>query len=96
MLAREIREFEPAVAVVAPGEATAVHLQLITQAPRWLRSGGLLAMEVAAGQADPVRGAVIRDGRYGAVRVLSDLGGIERFIVSNRRESTDSEDVATG
>lgn len=96
MLAREIREFEPAVAVVAPGEATSVHLQLIKQASRWLRSGGLLAMEVAAGQADAVRGAVIRDGRYGAVRVLPDLEGIERVMVANRRESTDSEGVATG
>jgi len=80
MLAREIREFEPTVAVVAPGEATAVHLQLIKQAPRWLRSGGLLAMEVAAGQADPVRGAVIRDGRYGDVLVLPDPGGVPRIV----------------
>lgn len=80
MLAREIREFEPAVAIFAPGEATDVHTRLIEQAPRWLRSGGLLAMEVAAGQADTVRASVIRDGRYADVQVLPDLGGVPRVV----------------
>ncbi|HET6781085.1 MAG TPA: peptide chain release factor N(5)-glutamine methyltransferase [bacterium] len=78
MLAREIRDFEPAVAIFAPGEATSVHTRLIEQAPRWLRSGGLLTMEV--GQADTVRASIIRDGRYGDVQVLPDLGGTPRVV----------------
>ena len=86
LLAREIREFEPAVAVFAPGEATGVHLQMIDQAPPWLRSGGLLAMEVAAGQSDRVRAAVIQDGRYGDIQVVPDLGEIPRVVSARTQE----------
>jgi release factor glutamine methyltransferase len=84
MLAREIREFEPAVAVVAPGEATAVHLQLIKQAPQWLNAGGLLAMEVGVGQADLVRENADRHGAYHEVVVVPDLAGIGRIVVARR------------
>ena len=84
MLAREIREFEPAVAVVAPGEATAVHQQLITQAPQWLNAGGLLAMEVGVGQADLVRENADRHGAYHEVVVVPDLAGIGRIVVARR------------
>lgn len=84
MLAREIREFEPTVAVVAPGEATAVHLQLIKQAPQWLRAGGLLAMEVGVGQADLVRESADRHGAYHEIVVLPDLAGVERIVVARR------------
>lgn len=84
-LAREIREFEPADAVFSPGDGTVMHSRLIEQTPRWLRAGGVLAMEVAAGQAQSVRGLVAQDRRYSGVRVLPDLAGIERVVVAQRQ-----------
>ncbi len=84
-LAREIREYEPADAVFSPGDGTVMHSRLIEQAPRWLRAGGVLAMEVAAGQAQSVRGLVAQDRRYSGVRVLADLAGIERVVVAQRQ-----------
>jgi release factor glutamine methyltransferase len=87
VVAREIREFEPAVAVFVSGEGTAVHDRLIEHAPRWLRSGGLLALEVAAGQAHRVLGAVTRSGQYTAIQVAPDLSGIERVVVARATES---------
>lgn len=85
-LAREIREFEPADAVFSPAEGTVMHSRLIEQAPRRLSGGGMLAMEVAAGQAQSVRDLVARDNRYSGTRVLTDLSGIERVVVAKRRQ----------
>lgn len=87
-LASEIRDFEPAEAVFSPGEGTVMHSRLIEEAPRWLCAGGMLAMEIAAGQAEPVRNRVAQDNRYDRVRSLSDLAGIERVVVAWRRHAT--------
>jgi len=86
-LPREIRDFEPPVAVFIDGDGIAVHRQLIAEAPRWLRPSGLLAMEVGAGQADDVAGAMAGDGKYARVRTLADYSGIQRVVVGERAAS---------
>ena len=86
-LPREIRDFEPPVAVFIDGDGIAVHRQLIAEAPRWLRPSGLLAMEVGAGQADAVAGAMASDGKYARVRTLADYSGIQRVVVGERAAS---------
>jgi len=80
LLSREVREFEPAEAIFVPGDGTAVHRRLIGMAPRWLRPGGLLAMEVGAGQAPAVAEIVREAGPFAAVALLPDLVGIERVV----------------
>lgn len=84
-LPREIRDFEPQVAVFADGGGTAVHRRLIAEAVRWLAPSGLLAMEVALGQADAVADLMRRDGRYATVRILSDYGKIPRVVAGTRQ-----------
>lgn len=86
-LAREIRDFEPQVAVFAEGGGTAVHRRLIAEAPRWLAPSGLLAMEVALGQADAVAGLMRLDGTYAAVRILPDYSTIPRVVAGTLRRS---------
>lgn len=81
-LAREIREHEPPEALFAPGDGTAVHRRLIGMGPVWLRPGGLLAMEVGAGQAPAVAEAVHLDGRYDPPTILPDGVGIERVVAA--------------
>lgn len=94
LLAREIREFEPPVAIFVPGDGSALHRRLIDSAPEWLRPGGLLAVEVGAGQAEPVGEIVRADGRYTDVRLLPDAIGIERVVAARRRDG--SEGVSSG
>ncbi len=86
-LAREIRDFEPQVAVFAEGGGTAVHRRLIAEAPRWLAPSGLLAMEVALGQADAVAGLMRLDGTYATVRILPDYSTIPRVVAGTLRRS---------
>jgi len=79
-LPREIRTFEPPVALFADHDGTAVHRRLVGETPAWLAPFGLLALEVAAGQAEWVADVLRHDGRYVDVTVRPDYGGIPRVV----------------
>jgi len=83
-LAPEIRDHEPARALLAGPDGLAVLRRLVAGAPDVLVPGGWLIVEMGAGQADAVRSAVVRDGRYAAVRTVEDHAGIERVLVARR------------
>jgi len=83
-LPREIREYEPALAVVAGAGGTSVHARLVDEAPALLRPGGWLALEVGAGQAPAVVELFERSNAYRQMRVLDDLAGIPRIVAGMR------------
>ena len=91
LLSREITEFEPAQAIFVPGDGSMMHRRLVAGAPEWLRPGGLLAMEVGAGQAEPIGDVVRADGRYTEVTLLPDGIGIERVVAARRREAPEGD-----
>jgi release factor glutamine methyltransferase len=74
----EVRDFEPREAVVAP-EGISMHRRLAAEAPRVLRPGGLLAVEVAAGQAAQVV-ELLERARYEQIATHRDLAGWERVV----------------
>jgi release factor glutamine methyltransferase len=84
-LPREIRSFEPPMAVVAPGYGESLHARLIDGAPGALLPGGWLVMEVAAGQAARVVELVRRPGFYDEPIVRMDGIGWERVIAARLR-----------
>ena len=71
-LPEEVRA-EPYEALVG---GTDVHRRLAEEAPRWLRPGGRLVVEIGASQADEVRGLLA--GRFEDVEVFPDLAGRDR------------------
>lgn len=81
-LPREIREFEPVLAVVAPRYGESVHARLVDEAPGALRPGGWLVLEVAAGQAPRVVELLQQRADYEAVQVRRDGLGWERVVVA--------------
>ncbi len=81
-LPREIRDFEPAAAVVAPAGAESVHARLAQSAPRVLAPGGWLVMEVAAGQAPRVVELLQRAAAYLSVQTRKDGLGWERVVAA--------------
>ncbi len=83
-LPREISRFEPTVAVFVDGDGIMMHQRLIADAPHWLEPSGILAMEIAAGQADAVVEAMRRDGRYAEITVRADYGGTARIVAGTR------------
>jgi len=59
---------------------TEVHRRLAEQAPRWLRSGGALAVEIDARQGEEV--AELLSRRFARVRIERDLAGRDRVVLA--------------
>jgi release factor glutamine methyltransferase len=81
-LAPELREFEPREALDGGADGLAVIRALVEVGPRFLRAGGLLAMEMAAGQSEQVRALAAERSVWRDVEVLPDLAGIPRVMVA--------------
>jgi release factor glutamine methyltransferase len=81
-LAPELREYEPRRALDGGADGLDVIRSLIGQGPRLLRPGGILAMEMAAGQAEVVRELAAERGDWRDVEILPDLAGIPRVLVA--------------
>jgi release factor glutamine methyltransferase len=79
----EVRDHDPALALFAPGDALSVYRRLAPQAREALVPGGLLLLEVGAGQAAPVSGLLRAEG-LAVEAVVRDLAGIERTLVARR------------
>lgn len=80
----DVRDWEPSLALLSPEDGLSVTRELIRQAPHYLASHGLLAVEVDTRRAGSVAEMVSVDGRYSEVEVLLDLTGRERFVFARR------------
>ena len=79
----EVRDHDPALALVGGDEGTELIARLADTAPAILRPEGLLALEVGAGQAERVESLLAP--AFDRVRVRSDLSGIPRVVSGRRR-----------
>lgn len=77
-LQREVRQYEPHVALFAGERGTDLYGRLIADAHRVLRPGGWLIMELGWRSFDPVR--AMMDERWVEVDAVSDLSGIPRVL----------------
>jgi release factor glutamine methyltransferase len=77
-LAPEVRDHEPAAALRAGPDGLAALRVLVAEAPRVLRAGGWLVVEMGIGQAPAIADAVRWDGRWGRPTSYRDHAGIER------------------
>ncbi len=76
----EIAAHEPPGALFAGADGLDLIRRLVPAAAAALTDGGLLAIEVGAGQA-PVVAALLEAAGFGAVHARPDLAGIERVVV---------------
>jgi release factor glutamine methyltransferase len=84
-LAREVKDFEPSLALDGGEDGFAFHHAIISQSPRYLRRGGWLLLEVGQGQAERVSEMMERDGTFDSVGRVQDLSGIERVVKGRKR-----------
>lgn len=82
----EVRVFEPRMALVGGEQGTEFHERLLRDSREFLVQGGLLVMEIGAGQATIVRQLAGQIGGYAALRIIEDAAGIERVIIAQRME----------
>ncbi|UFP96187.1 peptide chain release factor N(5)-glutamine methyltransferase [Gloeobacter morelensis] len=78
----EVRLHEPLSALDGGADGLDAVRQIIADAARHLRPGGILALEVMVGQAPTVVQLLARDSRYGCTRTVRDWAGIERIVVT--------------
>jgi release factor glutamine methyltransferase len=82
-LQREVRDWEPHVALFAGETGFEIYRRIVADAPRVLRPGGWLVMELGFGCSDHV-GELLAGWRD--VRIEPDLAGIPRVIAARRPE----------
>jgi release factor glutamine methyltransferase len=86
MLAREVREHEPRLALAAGPTGTAVIERLIPQAAARLAAGGSLLMEISPMLQQRAEALVAADERLELEATLKDQAGLARVVVARRRK----------
>lgn len=86
-LPEEVRNHEPPEALDGGPDGLAVHRTLVAGAPRYLRPGGLLAVEVGAtgDQAKAVAVLIAAEGGYAPPIIVRDFAGAERVVIAAKR-----------
>jgi release factor glutamine methyltransferase len=85
-LPREIKEFEPAGALLGGEDGLDLIRPLIRQAEQYVLGGGWVVLEVGDGQAPAVAALLEETGAYERPAILRDFSGIERVVQARRRE----------
>ena len=84
-LQREVRDYEPHVALFGGPSGTEIYAALIDQAARVLKPGGLLILELGFKSLDAVLGMTERG--WEDVVTIDDLAGIPRVLTARLRTS---------
>jgi release factor glutamine methyltransferase len=82
-LARDIRDHEPHLALVAGPDGLDVIRRLVSEAADYLAPGGCLALEMGSQQGDSVTDLMSRSG-FAKIAVRPDHGGRDRVVVGQR------------
>jgi release factor glutamine methyltransferase len=80
----EVRQWEPTQALDGGPDGLRFYRRIVPEAARYLRRGGLLALEVGAGQAEAVRALIRSAGHYDSVASVPDLAGTPRVVLAER------------
>jgi release factor glutamine methyltransferase len=80
-LQREVRDYEPPIALYGGADGLAIYQGLIPDAARLLTSGGWLIMELGYAGAEPVR-AMLTGWRE--VEIRNDLAGLPRVALARK------------
>lgn len=79
VLQADIRDFEPQLALDGGEDGMAITRRIVGESPRFLEPGGVLAVEVGAGQAEAVAG-LFRQAGFVQIERTRDYGGHERVV----------------
>jgi release factor glutamine methyltransferase len=83
-----VRAWEPSAALFAGPDGLDAIRAIVGDAPRWIRTGGWLVLEIGADQGRAVA-ALLDAAGFGAVEVRPDLAGKDRVAVAKLPEGHD-------
>jgi len=82
-LDEDIRRYEPREALLAGPDGLAISKRIIQDAPKYLKAGGSLLMEIGIGQANALIEITKFTGQYKKIEVIKDYSGIDRILWTN-------------
>lgn len=80
----EVSNYEPKLAFDGGPLGLSILLRLISETPRYLKSGGLLGFEVGLGQGKFIRQRLERNNEYSEIQTFTDMAGNERALFARR------------
>lgn len=86
-LQREVRDFEPHLALNGGSDGLAPYRRMLEQLPLLAAVPRIVAFELGMGQAGDVADMLRRFGAWDEIRVVTDYGGIERHVIASSRVS---------
>ena len=81
-LSVEVQDYDPALSLYGGPDGLAAYREIINQAPRYLKEGGRLILEIGYDQKESV-GQLLREGAFTDVKCHADLAGSDRIITAN-------------
>lgn len=90
----EVRDFEPRMALYAPGDGTLHYATLLEVAREWAKPRGWVALEMGYGQAEAIREMAERFD-YTEISVHEDSGGIPRVLLARTPAQAGTHDNTT-
>jgi release factor glutamine methyltransferase len=84
-LAREVRNYEPIIALCGGEDGLEFYRRIASQAHFYLRVGGWLLLEVGHGQGERVTQQIEGSGFFIKPKLLKDLSGMKRVVKSQRK-----------
>lgn len=81
---KQVREFEPRIAVFCGTDGMDVYRRLVPQAREGLRPGGWLVMEIGYSSEDKIKLLLASDRGWSNVQVTPDLQGIPRVVAARK------------
>jgi len=79
----EVRDWEPELALYAPGDGTKEYAHLLAHAQTWLKPGAHLLLELGFGQAERVKQMAAQSG-WTEIATHDDYAGIPRVLVARK------------
>lgn len=81
----EVARHEPHLALDGGRDGLDCIRNLIQTAPIYLKSGGVWLIEIMAGQGEQVAELLHQQGSYTQIQVMSDLAGLDRFVLAYKQ-----------
>lgn len=83
VLAPEVKEHEPRLALLAGEEGLDIYRRLIPQSAEHLKRGGLLLLETGCTQTEAVSG-LLKENGFSDIYVKKDLAGLNRVVIGRK------------
>ena len=84
----EVVLYEPEMALFAEHDGLVFYERIAREAPKWLKAGGRLYLEIGCTQGEAVKELLLSSGAFeeDSLRVLPDLAGLDRVVTACRKQ----------